>query len=955
MKVIAYSDQRAMKPDPKQQEEMQRKKATRADKILYIIICIILSILLIIIIALFAYLFILKKQLKKQEEENAEKNDKVDNTEKVENTEKAITTNKPTEIEEQCETGGGEKCKTCDNTNKINCLTCNYGYYLPLTSDKKKCISCNQLEHCLNCYTSSNNVLCSECETNYILKNNKCEKKEEEVPDCTTGSNEKCKTCNSNPKLKNQCQSCNSGYYLPSDGNKLSCQSCGVIQNCIECTGTINSVQCSNCNEGFFINNNRCDEIKGPCTLGTGEKCTSCKTEIGKEDQCSTCNEGYFIPDNTNPTLCSKCTTENCKTCSGPLNGERCYECKDGFIPAKASYNDLIFVFSCNCPDNLRYSNGECIEYENKVEIIHDTTRNDFANFLLNDNSLNLEDNQIEVYVNDSLIEVGRSGTQFVYQFQETGPHKVIINMKKKLKSLFFAFTNGGGYFKSFKILPGFDSSQVTSMDYFLHNTGFDYCDLKYLNTSKVYSFKSFLQYSFKLTSLDLSNFDTSRATNMVEMFAEDKNLQMLDLSSFDTSNIRDCKNMFSYFSRSCTIKISNKFTKCREQIRFDNNIINIDDLACNNIANCKSCGGSHETLSCVECKTGYQLKNGLCTTPTCSLGANEKCSKCQTISGRLNECLECNEGYYMSSSDKTKCVKCNIDGCKTCDSSSCSQCKTFYQPIMSSGNIIQCRLTCDLGNGNKCLTCNLEEGKTNQCGSCNEGYILVKNGTCHPIENSLTAIFKLTSTYSRILIMCREENEIELSDFDMYVNGTKVTPYYMYQRWWRNDFSYHYITHDFPSLGVYEVKIIFKKTQIDMQYLFHTIKYLTSVKFSETFDSSHVLNMKYLFSNIDSLEEIDITSLNTTVLSDLGYGFNDVNKLTSLDLSSFTNTNLRKNIIILNSIKLKYIDISSFDLSGFSDISSLISNVSAGASIVINKKYSSIQSRAGYTFIYKE
>ena len=109
------------------------------------------------------------------------------------------------------------------------------------------------------------------------------------------------------------------------------------------------------------------------------------------------------------------------------------------------------------------------------------------------------------------------------------------------------------------------------------------------------------------------------------------------------------------------------------------------------------------------------------------------------------------------------------------------------------------------------------------------------------------------------------------------------------------------------------------------------------------------------MFSNAEKLEHIDISSFNTTALGACEYAFFDVNALTSLDLSNFKNTNLKSNSCILNSIKLKYIDISSFDLSQYTDISSLISNVSVGASIVIDKKYSHITSKAGYTFIYKE
>ena len=104
---------------------------------------------------------------------------------------------------------------------------------------------------------------------------------------------------------------------------------------------------------------------------------------------------------------------------------------------------------------------------------------------------------------------------------------------------------------------------------------------------------------------------------------------------------------MFHDFSRNCTIKISNRFSKFKEQIRFDNQIINIDELSCNYFENCKQWNGSQETLYCKKCKIGYEIKNGKCFEPKCILGENEKCSKCQTIIGIENECLECNEGYY--------------------------------------------------------------------------------------------------------------------------------------------------------------------------------------------------------------------------------------------------------------------------------------------------------------------
>lgn len=47
---------------------------------------------------------------------------------------------------------------------------------------------------------------------------------------CEIGADEKCKTCNSNLGLKEQCWDCNDGYYLPTDGNKKKCQSLALFK-----------------------------------------------------------------------------------------------------------------------------------------------------------------------------------------------------------------------------------------------------------------------------------------------------------------------------------------------------------------------------------------------------------------------------------------------------------------------------------------------------------------------------------------------------------------------------------------------------------------------------------------------------------------------------------------------------------------------------------------------------
>ena len=102
--------------------------------------------------------------------------------------------------------------KSCSHKIKSNCLTCNEGYYLPnYENENKVCLSCNVIEHCSSCFGEKDYALCTKCENGYILKDNQCIKIEEDIPNCVIGLNEKCKACNNNPKLRNQCESCNEG------------------------------------------------------------------------------------------------------------------------------------------------------------------------------------------------------------------------------------------------------------------------------------------------------------------------------------------------------------------------------------------------------------------------------------------------------------------------------------------------------------------------------------------------------------------------------------------------------------------------------------------------------------------------------------------------------------------------------------------------------------------------
>ena len=94
-------------------------------------------------------------------------------------------------------------------------------------------------------------------------------------PICRTGIKEKCLTCDN---IKNQCSSCNIGYYLPEDDiSRKKCKICS-IENCKKCYGNLDSDICESCLSSFFplYENNKIKKCEIICETGEGEKCLVC-------------------------------------------------------------------------------------------------------------------------------------------------------------------------------------------------------------------------------------------------------------------------------------------------------------------------------------------------------------------------------------------------------------------------------------------------------------------------------------------------------------------------------------------------------------------------------------------------------------------------------------------------------------------------------------------------------
>jgi len=112
----------------------------------------------------------------------------------------------------------------------------------------------------------------------------------------------------------------------------------------------------------------------------------------------------------------------------------------------------------------------------------------------------------------------------------------------------------GGTWRLSTLDLSNFDTHNVTDMglmfgEYGQKSESLVTLDVSNFDTSNVTDMLSMFQ-EVGLTELDLSNFDTSKVTTMLMMFTQCQNLTTLNVSSFDTSNVKEVFGIFTYCAK---------------------------------------------------------------------------------------------------------------------------------------------------------------------------------------------------------------------------------------------------------------------------------------------------------------------------------------------------------------------------------------------------------------------
>ncbi|MCI6434026.1 MAG: protein kinase [Clostridiales bacterium] len=130
--------------------------------------------------------------------------------------------------------------------------------------------------------------------------------------------------------------------------------------------------------------------------------------------------------------------------------------------------------------------------------------------------------------------------------------------------------------------------------------------------------------------------------------------------------------------------------------------------------------------------------------------------------------------------------------------------------------------------------------------------------------------------------------------------------------------------------------------------WLFAEFRNVTSIDFSDRFDTSTVSNMNAMFSGCSAVRELDLSAFRTSKVSDMGGMFNNCNELVSVDVSSFDTSNVRHmQWMFGQNSKLKSLDISNFDTSRVMEDGFIFYYCSQLSSVTLPKNMSRIGASA--------
>ena len=505
--------------------------------------------------------------------------------------------------------------------------------------------------------------------------------------------------------------------------------------------------------------------------------------------------------------------------------------------------------------------------------------------------------------------------------------------------------------------LSSFDTSNVTSMSHMFY--GCEYLtslDLNVFDTEQVTDMSLMFSGCTNLITLDISSFNTINVQNIASMFSECKNLLVLDLSNFETTSIiGDISSLFYHCEKLTSLDLSGfdthnisimygVFNGCSSLTSLDlssfdtSNVSRMNamfedcssleniDLSSFNTSNLLEMDGMFEGCSSL---TNLDLSNFDTSNVN---GLNSVFTNCSSL---MNLDLSSFDTSEMGDFYRT------FDGCnslKVLDLSSfdMSQLWTMENMFRNTNELSILKLGTDWKfSSNNGLTKSWQRDGDTNVYTAEELTNLYDGSTMAGTYRVVTVAYAEFDSSNGTLRIYRD-------DYGLYSNGQTIDTKTYYTgietitgttnpQWFskRSDIISIVIEDDFKPKTAYSmfstmsnlttITGMEKLITVDIEHMegmFYGCTKLQNLDLS-SFNTSNVINMEAMFCNCSNLTSVDVSSFDTSNVTNMEAMFYNCSNLTSLDLSGFNTSKVIRMLNMFNNCtKLQNLDISGFNTS---------------------------------------
>ena len=410
--------------------------------------------------------------------------------------------------------------------------------------------------------------------------------------------------------------------------------------------------------------------------------------------------------------------------------------------------------------------------------------------------------------------------------------------------------------------------------------------DFSYFNSSSVKSLRSTFYMARSLQSIDFTNFDSSSVTDMGFMFGICSSLKFVDLSGFDTSLVIDMSNMFYVCGSLTSVELSSFNT---QNVKYMNNMF----FTCSKLKSLDL--SSFATTSVINMDDMFY-----------------QCVVLQYLDiSHFNFKSISSFDYVFTSTNSLKYL--NLLHVPKAHS------RLANTELNVKENLTVCQSENIITNNKANYECCYYNYETNKCDSHNYititygqnveynfGFITDKNNNTNEFRKNIA--FITSSTSDQPFEKLKDTDELILH------KGSKLeihftTPLPSLEKFFDAEIDDNMKSAISIDLSYFDMSLV-----TNMNSLFSHCVSLKSINFPE--DIKLKGQMIQIFYECNSLESIDLSSFDTSSVTDMHGLFYNCNSLKVLDLSNFnTGSTINMAEMFYGCTSLKMLDISSFNM----------------------------------------